>query len=197
MKKLIALIITIIAFNAHAVQLDDFSGYNEYRSNSGMSSGSLTTTYIFPNGEKRVLETPSLRCSICFTSTEISSSKLKLNATQASGNTLFQGASLTYKNISWFGQEVLARIKLTSSATQFIETPNTSNPALPGARVRAIITTTTGTFTTLFYDFDPYGVSTIDNIPEILTNTIVSVRIEFWNINKLTTVGNVDTDYPL
>lgn len=196
MKYIVATILLTLSFIANAQLIDDGSSYNEWReingnTVAGQSQGTLTTTATSTTAT-RTLETISLACAYCVSNTEITNLNLRINA-DAQGRNLFNGTALVYTNIPWAQPTTVNGIVITTSnTTSFIETANTQIAGVPGARLRAILYTTSGaSYTTPFVKFASAARNVIPVTPGIISPT--KIRIEIWNLNKIVTNFKVET----
>jgi hypothetical protein len=195
---LFALFIGTLSSFANAQLLDDGSGYNEWKeirnnlASNQYAQGTLTTVYTLPAISKRTLETISLAQPDNYSNTEINNLVLRLNA-DALGRNLFNGAALVYENVPWSAGKVVNGVVITTSnTTSFTETANTQIPNVPGARIRAILYTASGSsYTTPFVKLSPNARNVIPVTPGIITPT--KIRIELWNVNRLHTQFKVET----
>lgn len=193
--KLLTLALLTLSFSVSAQTLDDGTGYNEFRQNVGVTSGSLTTNYTFPDTSKRKLETVSPRCANCFINTEISSLYLTLNADLLGTSNLYKVAALRYTATQWLptATSIDGIVFTASEQTHLIEHANTADQTLPGARMRVVIFPITGSpITTPFVDYKPNG-RTIIPTGTIPTSNILEIHVEFWNFKKLRTQFKVET----
>lgn len=202
MKYLIAVALTILSFTVSATQIVDAgTGFNPLKEINGatlegQSAGTLTTTYSFPtpSTQKRQLTVYGLRCAYCVSNAVISNNLLKITGDALGTKSQYISTAITYTGVAW-ADDTFTGLKITSNATLFTEMVNNSPTNAPGAKVRMLIYTTTGTITTTFYDYNAYGETIMDAAMSIPTDTITKITVEFYNVIKLTTGYTIETLY--
>lgn len=132
-------------------------------------------------------------CSECPSSLEQNNYILKIDAINKKSNQ-FIVATSKYTQIPW-NETALDTIRITSNSTRFTQTSNNQPSYAPGAKVKVVIFTNSGSFTSNFAPFNPNGTTDVSIFPEIPTNQIREIFIQYYNINKYTGTITVDAKF--